>query len=211
MSVKKCDVVLMGKNAAGEQTVNMPLTRLGNIEDDAEIKEKPAAGDYIPIMDMEDGGQMKKFPYTSLESSGSTAPHYIEKTVTLTGSKGTSDYLTMVINIFAEISEMEISGKTHRVAKGRIRLDSFTVPGGYPTKAFDTLTSSDKGEQKTKTIIPLKIGTTGIGMLEFTFSNLTDTDDPVKVGTCEIRTTESKISTMVLKGQTFPLWIESEI
>ncbi len=74
MAVKKCDVVLMGKNSSGDTTINMPVTRLRNIEDDAEIKENPTEDDFIPIIDMADGGQMKKTPYSApLGESGVSA------------------------------------------------------------------------------------------------------------------------------------------
>ena len=70
MSIKKRNIVLMGKTADGN-TIDMPITRLGNIDDDAEIKETPDVNDYIPIIDMSDGGQMKKTPYTAtLSESG---------------------------------------------------------------------------------------------------------------------------------------------
>ncbi len=63
MSIKKRDVVFIGKTADGDKTIDMPFTRLGNIEDDAELKENPTEGDYIPIIDVPDNGQMKKTPY----------------------------------------------------------------------------------------------------------------------------------------------------
>lgn len=70
MSINKRNIVLMGKTADGN-TIDMPITRLGNIDDDAEIKETPDVNDYIPIIDMSDGGQMKKTPYTApLSESG---------------------------------------------------------------------------------------------------------------------------------------------
>ena len=72
MAVKKRDVVLMGKNANGDKTIDMPITRLGNIEDSAEIKEKPAADDYIPITDTSDNGQMKKTPYVPINDQTPT-------------------------------------------------------------------------------------------------------------------------------------------
>ena len=63
MSLKERDVVLIGTDNDGKKTFDLPITRLGNIEDGSEIKERPAAGDYIPIMDSADNGQMKKTPY----------------------------------------------------------------------------------------------------------------------------------------------------
>lgn len=66
MAVKKRDVVLIGKNAAGEQTIDMPITCLGNIDDEADIKDNPTSNDYIPVLDSADNGQMKKTPYVSI-------------------------------------------------------------------------------------------------------------------------------------------------
>lgn len=54
------DVVLIGKDEDGNDTFDFPVTRLGNIENDAEIKEKPGAGDYLPLIDASDKGKMKK-------------------------------------------------------------------------------------------------------------------------------------------------------
>lgn len=54
------DVVLIGKTEEGNDTFDFPITRLGNIEDDAEIKATPESGDYFPVIDNSDGGKMKK-------------------------------------------------------------------------------------------------------------------------------------------------------
>ena len=62
MAVVERDVVLQGKDKDGNQTIDLPITRLGNIEDSADVKEQPVAEDYIPVMDSADGGQMKKAP-----------------------------------------------------------------------------------------------------------------------------------------------------
>lgn len=40
----------MGKTS-DSNTIDMPITRLGNNEDDAEIKETPDVNDYIPIIE----------------------------------------------------------------------------------------------------------------------------------------------------------------
>lgn len=61
MSIKERDIVLQGR-AGGEDTIDFPITRLGNIESGAEQKELPVEGDYIPIIDAADNEQMKKFP-----------------------------------------------------------------------------------------------------------------------------------------------------
>ena len=77
MAVVERDVVLQGKDKNGNQTIDLPITRLGNIEDSADVKVKPVAEDYIPVMDSADGGQMKKAPLSVIlgpaEAAGSAA------------------------------------------------------------------------------------------------------------------------------------------
>ena len=63
------DVVLIGKNKEGNNTFDFPVTRLGNIENGAEVKETPETNDYFPIIDVSDNRKMKK---TSI--SGILAP-----------------------------------------------------------------------------------------------------------------------------------------
>ena len=46
------DVVLIGKTEEGNDTFDLPVTRLGNIEDSAEVKEKPGTNDFFPVIDM---------------------------------------------------------------------------------------------------------------------------------------------------------------
>ncbi len=61
MPIKERDIVLQGRDG-GQDTIDLPITRLGNVESGAEVKEAPAQGDYIPIIDGADSEQMKKFP-----------------------------------------------------------------------------------------------------------------------------------------------------
>ena len=61
MAVLERDVVLMGKDG-DNQTIDLPITCLKNVEDTAAVKEAPTAEDYLPIVDSADGGQMKKTP-----------------------------------------------------------------------------------------------------------------------------------------------------
>lgn len=60
MPIKERDIVLQGRDG-GEDTIDFPITRLGNVESGAAVKETPADGDYIPIIDAADNEQMKKF------------------------------------------------------------------------------------------------------------------------------------------------------
>jgi len=71
------DVVLQGQDKNGNETIDFPITRLGNIEDAAEIKETPGGKDYIPLMDGDAKGQMKKTPVGAL-SMGGGASQYSE-------------------------------------------------------------------------------------------------------------------------------------
>lgn len=69
MPIIERDVVLQGVDEHGNQTMDLPITRLGNIEDTAEKKDAPALADYIPVIDMADDGEMKKTPVSSLQEA----------------------------------------------------------------------------------------------------------------------------------------------
>lgn len=66
MATFERDVVLQGKTQDGKTTIDLPITALKNIEDTAEVKEKPDAGDYIPVIDTSDNGQMKKVLFSTV-------------------------------------------------------------------------------------------------------------------------------------------------
>ena len=68
MAILERDVVLQGVQD-GQQTMDFPVTRLGLVEDTAPVKAAPVSGDYIPIMDSADGGQMKKAPVSALTAA----------------------------------------------------------------------------------------------------------------------------------------------
>lgn len=63
------DVTMHSKDKNGNTTIDLPITRLGNIEDTADVKETPVEGDYIPIIDSADNGQMKKTPFSAVAGS----------------------------------------------------------------------------------------------------------------------------------------------
>lgn len=69
MPLLERDIVLQGKDPNGNQTIDLPITRLGNIEDTADIKAEPTTQDYIPLIDSNDGGQMKKSTIASLSET----------------------------------------------------------------------------------------------------------------------------------------------
>lgn len=60
MAIIERDVVNQGMDENGNFTIDLPVTRLGNIEDTADVKDIPIVGDYLPLIDSEDGYQMKK-------------------------------------------------------------------------------------------------------------------------------------------------------
>lgn len=66
MAVVEQDVVLEGRDAEGNRTLALPITRLGNIEDTAEVKAAPEGADYIPLVDTAGNGQMKKVTVEAL-------------------------------------------------------------------------------------------------------------------------------------------------
>lgn len=85
MSVLERDVVLTGKDG-GRPTIDFPITRLGNLEDSAEVKETPAEGDFLPIVDGADGGQMKKTPLSAILGPAAAAQAAAEAAQSAAGS-----------------------------------------------------------------------------------------------------------------------------
>lgn len=83
------DVVLCSKEN-GQDTIDLPITRLGNIEDSAEVKTAPESGDYIPVVDTADGGQMKKVPWDDIKMAAGGIP--IVTTYTPEGGTEGVDY-----------------------------------------------------------------------------------------------------------------------
>lgn len=81
MAIIERDIVLMSKDENGNTTIDKPITRLANIEADADVKETLANGDFIPVIDSEDNEQIKMVSvnkimsgnaYTGLESDTAT-------------------------------------------------------------------------------------------------------------------------------------------
>lgn len=70
MTIIERDVVLQSVDEAGRPTMDFPVTKLANVEDTAEIKAEPEEGDYLPIIDGADSGQMKKVPVKALMKGG---------------------------------------------------------------------------------------------------------------------------------------------
>jgi len=87
MEIMERDIIQRGVDENGNPTVDFPLARLGWIEDTAEVKAAPGGGDYIPIVDMDANGQIKKTPAAALgggaarydEAAGYTEGEYCVK------------------------------------------------------------------------------------------------------------------------------------
>lgn len=83
MAVIERDVVLRGKSLDGSETIDLPLTRLGHIEDTAEVKPTPSDSDFIAIIDSSAKNQMKKIQVSALAayfSGGVNAAAHINNT-----------------------------------------------------------------------------------------------------------------------------------
>ena len=70
MPVIERDVVLTGRDGQGRTTMDFPVTRLGLIEDGAQVREAPEAGDYLPVLS---GGQMQKVSLQRLRDAINSA------------------------------------------------------------------------------------------------------------------------------------------
>ncbi len=58
-SIEK-NIVFIGRDKADNTLIYLPLTDLNNIKDTADVKTAPTTGDYVPVIDGADNGQMKK-------------------------------------------------------------------------------------------------------------------------------------------------------
>lgn len=69
MAIIERDVILMSKDAAGNITIDKPITSLKNIEANADIKEAPSNNDFIPIVDLQDNESIKMVSVTNIGKS----------------------------------------------------------------------------------------------------------------------------------------------
>lgn len=104
------DVVLCSKEN-GQDTIDLPITRLGNIEDSAEVKTAPESGDYIPVVDTADGGQMKKVPWDDIKMAAGGIP--IVTTYTPEGGVDGVDYAADVPGLSAVYPGFLVMIKPH--------------------------------------------------------------------------------------------------
>ncbi len=72
MAVTERDIVLQSNND-GKLTIDLPVTALKNVNDNAIVKEVPEDTDYIPVVDTGDNGCMKKVLWSAVKSSLSGA------------------------------------------------------------------------------------------------------------------------------------------
>ncbi len=66
MALMERDIVLTGCADDGTETVDLPDTRLGCVEDTADVKAVLEESDYIPVIS---GGQMKKITLKALANA----------------------------------------------------------------------------------------------------------------------------------------------
>lgn len=74
MAIMERDFVMQGVDENGNMTMDFPITRLANIEDSSDEKISGESGDYIPIIDSADKGQMKKITVGNLLAASSSIP-----------------------------------------------------------------------------------------------------------------------------------------
>lgn len=139
MPIKERDIVLQGRDG-GEDTIDLPITRLGNVESGAEVKAEPAQGDYIPLIDSADNEQMKKFPAKVLTDAAETAERALKAVQRVAYVIDTLPYQTGTLTFTGEEQspawgafdpeKLEISGVTSAVNAGEYEA-VFTPKGDY--------------------------------------------------------------------------------
>lgn len=80
------DVVLTGETEDGQPTLDLPVTRLGNIEDSADVKETLEDADYFPVADSKTG-MLKKTPWSRMKALFAGKSH-THAAADITGSLG---------------------------------------------------------------------------------------------------------------------------
>ena len=139
MPIKERDIVLQGRDG-GEDTIDFPVTRLGNVESGAEVKQEPQEGDYIPVIDSADNEQMKKFPAKVLVEARETAERAMKAVQRVAYVIDTLPYQTAALTFTGEEQspvwgafdpeKLEISGATFAVNAGEYEA-VFTPKGDY--------------------------------------------------------------------------------
>jgi len=128
MAIKERDILLQGQED-GEQTMDFPITRLANVEGDAEVKSVPGDKDYIPIIDSADGEQMKKAPISAFQR-------------VLTGTAGqivgfdkdgNPEAQAKPKYTASDVGAIPIGGQ--ELTDSNLDLNNYTTPGWYMCKA----------------------------------------------------------------------------
>lgn len=91
MATTEHDVKLIGKGTNGETAVHFPITRLGNIQPTAAVKESPAAADFLPLIDSAAAGQMKKTLLSAVK--GKRTARFVVGTTAAGWTQADCDYL----------------------------------------------------------------------------------------------------------------------
>ncbi len=71
--MKQRDLVITGRDEQGTVTLDFPITRLGNIENDADAAESVAGDDFIPVSAPTDGSKFKHATVTQILASAANA------------------------------------------------------------------------------------------------------------------------------------------
>lgn len=139
MFTKERDIVLRGRDG-GEDTIDLPVTRLGNIESGAEVKEAPDEGDYLPLIDSGDNEQMKKISAKILVDAKATADRALLAVQRVGYVVDTLPYQTTALTFTGEEQsptwgafdpgKLEISGVTSGVNAGEYEA-TFIPKGDY--------------------------------------------------------------------------------
>lgn len=114
----------MGKDGA-DGTIDLPVTRLGNIEDGAEVKTTLADADALPVVDSADAQEMKKISWANLVAAIKAKLKGMAPTAHKNSHKtGGSDALTA-----ADIGALPKTG-------GRVDGWFGVIPGEYTEKLY---------------------------------------------------------------------------
>mgnify|MGYP001027647073 FL=1 len=141
MPVIERDVVLQGVDENGDTTIDLPITNLKNIVDEAEIKEIPVSGDMIPIIDSEDQGQMKKVPLEAIQQAGGSVDWSVTPYTGMTHFNNASAFGC----VWMETEKISSMARIVRgVAVLQVKAASWSgsqtlkvsLPGGYPELTF---------------------------------------------------------------------------
>ena len=144
MAIKERDVVLMGKDGA-DGTIDLPVTRLGNIEDGAEVKTGLVDADAVPVVDSADGGEMKKITWANVVEAVKGKLNRVYAAVS-------HEHTKSEITDFPTSMTPAVHAASHRT--GEADALSATDVGADPAgSAADTVSAHDESAQAHKTLL----------------------------------------------------------